>query len=336
MKEQKQKTAVLLVNLGSPEAPTTAAVKTYLAEFLSDRRVIDLPRWLWLPILHGIILRLRPPKTAAAYQSIWQLEGTPLVTTTAKQAQLLQQRFINEKSIGIYYAMRYGQPSIAKGLQQITAAGYEQVLVFPLYPQYSRTTTETVRDKVSALVEQHYQQLTVSYIEKYYDQPLYIQALARHIQQFEHTYGKPEKLIFSYHGVPQRYITKGDVYDQHCFSTTAAVAQLLGLSEQDYLTTFQSRFGFEKWLQPYTDLTLKTLAKQGVKTVHIVSPAFSADCLETLEELEKENREYFETADGEDKDNTGGRIYRYIPALNTAVEHLDVFEFVIRQRLGLS
>lgn len=336
MKQKKQKTAVLLVNLGSPEAPTAAAVKSYLAEFLSDRRVIDLPRWLWLPILHGIILRVRPPKTAEAYRSIWQEEGSPLVTTTAKQAELLQQRFISDETVTIYYAMRYGKPSIAGRLKEITDAGFEDVLVFPLYPQYSRTTTETVRDKVTEIVNREYQHLTVNYIEKYYDEPRYIQVLANQIQRFEQTHGKPDKLIFSYHGVPQRYINKGDVYEQHCFRTTEAVAKLLSLSDGDYLTTFQSRFGFEKWVQPYTDMTLKTLAKQGVKTVHILSPAFSADCLETLEELEKENREYFETADGEDKDNTGGRIYRYIPALNTTIEHLDVLEFIIRQRLSPS
>lgn len=349
------KTAVLLVNLGSPDAPTAAAVKPYLAEFLGDKRVIDLPKILWYPILYGIILRVRPPKTAAAYRSIWTADGSPLIATTKAQADALAKRFAadhvknhvddnvgndannvgqNVDNVGIFYAMRYGNPSIAHVLADVVAAGYEKLLVFPLYPQYSRTTTETVRDKVSEVLNQRGYELSVDYIEKYYDEPRYINALANRIQAFEAEHGKPEKLIFSYHGIPQRYIDKGDVYDQHCIATTEAVAEVLGLAKTDYLTTFQSRFGFDTWLQPYTDETLKQLAKDGIKKVHILSPAFSADCLETLEELEEENREYFETADGQDPDNTDGRTYRYIPALNADIEHIDVLEFIIRQRLS--
>lgn len=329
-----KKTAVLLVNLGSPEAPTAAAVKPYLAEFLSDKRVIDFPKILWYPILYGIILRSRPAKTAEAYAKIWTAEGSPLIATTKQQAKALTQRFSQDKHIDIFYAMRYGNPPIASIMADIVAAGYDKLLVFPLYPQYSRTTTETVRDKVKQVMQQHNYQLPVQYIEKYYDEPCYIRALANRIRAFEAQHGKPDKLIFSYHGVPKRYIAKGDVYDSHCLQTTQAVASVLGLADTDYMTTFQSRFGFETWLQPYTDETLKQLAKDGVKSVHILSPAFSADCLETLEELEEENREYFETADGEDPTNSGGRIYRYISALNATDEHIDVLEFVIRQRVS--
>lgn len=337
-----KKTAVLLVNLGSPDAPTAAAVKTYLAEFLGDKRVIDLPKILWYPILYGIILRVRPPKTAAAYRAVWTPAGSPLIATTKQQAEALTQRFAADhvdkqtttNHVGIFYAMRYGNPSIDHVLAEVVAAGYEKLLVFPLYPQYSRTTTETVRDKVDAVIAQRGYDLPVEYIEKYYDEPRYINALAEQIKAFEAEHGKPDKLVFSYHGVPKRYIAKGDVYDKHCHATTQAVATALGLSAADYVTTFQSRFGFDEWLQPYTDATLKQLAKDGVKTLHIISPAFAADCLETLEELEQENREYFETADGQDPDNQDGRIYRYIPALNADVRHIDVLEFIIRQRLS--
>lgn len=327
------KTAILLVNLGSPDAPTAEAVRSYLAEFLSDKRVIDLPRWLWYPILYGIILRVRPPKKADAYQAIWTDEGSPLIAITKKQADKLSVRFANE-AIDVFWAMRYGQPSIGSVLDEIINGGYQRLLVFPLYPQYARATTETVRDKVSAELGNRQHQLAIDYIDYYYDDPQYIEALADSIRDFQQQYDEtPDKLIFSYHGMPKRYIKKGEVYDQHCLSTTQATAQALGLNENQYLTTFQSRFGFDEWLQPYTDETLKKIATDDVKIVHILSPAFAADCLETLEELEVENREYFETADGQDPDNQAGRIYRYIPALNDTQRHIDVFESLIRRRL---
>lgn len=329
-----KKITILLVNLGSPDDTSVPAVRRYLKEFLSDRRVIDLPRWQWLPILHGIVLRVRPPKTAAAYRSIWTEQGSPLVVTTVKQCEKLQQRFSDEKNISIHYAMRYGNPSIGSVLQQILSAGCEHLLVFPLYPQYSRATTETVRDKVKLeLAKLPHVDLTVDYIEKYYDNPNYIRTLAEQIRRFQAQHERPEKLIFSYHGVPKRYIDNGDVYYQHCQATTALVVKALGLTEKDYLMTFQSRFGREEWVKPYTDESLIKLAQNGVKIVHILSPAFSADCLETLEELEVENREYFETAGGTDDSNQAGRIYRYIPALNDDDEHIDLFESIIRERL---
>lgn len=318
-------TAVLIVNLGSPDDTSVAAVRRYLAEFLSDKRVIDLPRWKWLPILHGIVLRTRPPKTAAAYRSIWTDEGSPLVVTTHKQCQQLNQRFAAD-DIDVFYAMRYGNPAIGAVLEQIIAAKYRRLLVLPLYPQYSRTTTETVRDKVTWELDKRRHNLSVDYIEHYHRQPLYVGALAEHIREFQAQHEKPDKLIFSYHGVPQRYIDAGDVYYQHCCETTQLITTELGLQDSDYLLTFQSRFGNEVWLQPYTDETLKHLPQNGVKIVHIVSPAFAADCLETLEELEVENRGYFT--------ENGGKTYRYIPALNDQRRHIDVFEFIIRQRLS--
>lgn len=329
------KTTVLLVNLGSPDEPTVPAVRRYLAEFLSDKRVIDLPRWQWLPILHGIVLRTRPKKTAAAYQAIWTDEGSPLVATTVKQCEKLQQRFADDEQVRVRYAMRYGNPSVDSVLKQIVDEGCQRLLVFPLYPQYSRTTVETVRDKVQwALEKLPHVDFSVDYIEHYYDNPRYIEVLANRIAQFQAEHERPDKLIFSYHGVPQRYIENGDIYEKHCEQTTQAVVKALGLSETDYLMTFQSRFGREEWLKPYTDETLIKLAQNGVKIVHILSPAFAADCLETLEELEVENRGYFETAGGEDNANQGGRIYRYVPALNDDEQHIDVFESVVRQRLS--
>lgn len=319
------KTAVLLVNLGSPDDTSVPAVRRYLAEFLSDKRVIDLPRLLWLPILYGIVLTTRPPKTAEAYESIWTDEGSPLVVTTYKQTALLSERFA-EENVRCYTAMRYGNPSIGEALDKIVADGCERLLVFPLYPQYSRTTVETVRDKVKQVLKKRNHPLAVDFIEQYYDKPLYIETLAKSIQDFQAQHEKPEKLIFSYHGVPVRYINNGDVYYEHCKATTELVAAHLGLSDEEYIMTFQSRFGKAEWVKPYTDKTLIELAQSGTKTVHILSPAFSADCLETLEELEVENREYFE--------ENGGEIYRYIPALNDSVQHIDVFESIVRERLG--
>ncbi|MGY0399339.1 MAG: ferrochelatase [Ostreibacterium sp.] len=333
MNQIHNKTAVLLVNLGSPDNPSVAAVRRYLAEFLSDKRVIDLPRLLWLPILHGIVLRTRPAKTAVAYQSVWTDEGSPLVATTVKQTNKLRARLADD-AISVCYAMRYGNPSIASVLDEIIASDCNRLLVFPLYPQYSRATVETVRDKVTIELGKRLHHLSVDYIEQYYDQSLYIEVLADSIRHLWNNHERPDKLIFSYHGVPERYIAKGDVYYQHCKETTRLTVEALGLSNDDYLMTFQSRFGKAEWIKPYTDKTLIELAQNGVKVVHILSPAFASDCLETLEELEVENREYFETAGGQDKDNKDGRIYRYIEALNDSERHIDVLEFIVRQRLS--
>lgn len=334
-KQIPQKNAIFLVNLGSPDAPTTPALRRYLAEFLSDKRVIDLPRWQWLPILHGIVLRTRPKKSAEAYQSIWTAEGSPLIQTTYRQAELLQARFADEaQETKVYVGMRYGNPSIGAALDSLIADGVTRVVVLPLYPQYSRPTTESVRDKLTGELAARQHELSVDFIEHYYDEPRYIAALADSIRTFQAEHERPEKLIFSYHGIPQRYADNGDIYPEHCRETTEQVAAVLGLSTDDYIMTFQSRFGREQWLQPYTDETLKQLAKDGVKIVHIISPAFAADCLETLEELEVENRGYFESADNSDPQNRAGRIYRYVPALNEQLQHIDVLELVIRARLA--
>lgn len=333
--ENPKKTAILLVNLGSPDEPTPAAVRRYLAEFLHDKRVVDLSRWLWCPILHGIILRTRPAKTAHAYQSIWQDDGSPLVVTTQKQAALLRQRFAAD-NIDVQVAMRYGNPSIGAALDKLQHKGVQRLLVLPLYPQYSRTTTESVRDKLLQEMNRQKSDFNIDFIEYYFDNPLYIAALAESIRTFQAKHERPQKLIFSYHGIPQRYAENGDIYPKHCRQTTERVAQALGLSTQDYIMTFQSRFGREEWLKPYTDETLIQLAQNGVRIVHVISPAFAADCLETLEELEVENRGYFETAGETDPDNTAARVYRYIPALNEQLQHIDVFESIIRRRLGLA
>ncbi len=322
---KNKKTQVLLVNLGSPDDTSIPAVRRYLAEFLSDKRVIDVPRWKWWPILHGIILRFRPKKTAEAYKSIWTDEGSPLVVTTQRQTKKLSDR-LSVDGINVHYAMRYGNPSINDVIDKIIAEGCEHLLVFPLYPQYSRATVETVRDKVEWVLAKRNHNLQVDYIEHYYERKDYINALADSIREFQAQHEHPEKLIFSYHGMPVRFIEDGDVYYEHCKETTRMTVQNLGLSEEDYLMTFQSRFGRQEWIKPYTDNILKALAQNGTKIVHILSPAFSADCLETLEELEVENRGYFQ--------KNGGEIYRYIPALNDNEQHIDVLESIIRERLS--
>ncbi len=329
----KNKTAILLVNLGSPDSPSVVDVRRYLREFLNDRRVIDVPRWMWWPLLHGIILRTRPAQSAKAYRHVWTAQGSPLIVTTYRQAALLRQRFAAD-DIDVYVGMRYGNPSIGKALDDILAADVSNLIVLPLYPQYSRPTTESVRDKLTWELQKRNHNLPIDFVDSYYDHDAYIDALVDSIRTYHAQYGRPEKLVFSYHGIPQRYADNGDIYPQHCQATTDSVVAALGLAPDDYVMTYQSRFGREAWLQPYTDATLKRLAVEGVRSVHVISPAFSADCLETLEELEVENRGYFETADNTDPDNQGGRIYRYIPALNDNVRHISALESIIRQRLS--
>jgi len=333
--EKHPESAILLVNLGSPDAPTAIAVRRYLAEFLWDKRVVDLPRWLWWPILHGIILRVRPSRSAAAYRKVWTEKGSPLIAITKQQAAALTKKFTNDNGLSIHYAMRYGNPSIGSALDEIMVAGHRNLLIFPLYPQYSRVTVASVRDKVDEQLNLRQHNLTVDYVEPYYDEPAYINILANAIRHFQLQYEKPEQLIFSYHGIPKRFVDKGDVYYEHCKQTTLMTAKQLGLADNEYVMTFQSQFGFEKWLTPYTDQTLKELARNGVKIVHILSPAFSADCLETLEELEVENREYFETTGSENNEKVEGRIYRYIPALNDSEQHIKLFETLIRKQLKI-
>jgi ferrochelatase len=322
-----EKIGVLVTNLGSPDAPTAPALRNYLREFLSDPRIVELPRVLWWLILHGIILRIRPSRSAKAYSSIWTENGSPLVQITQDQCDKLQALLKEQdyKHVEIVMAMRYGNPSIKSGLEALREKGITNIVVFPLYPQYSSATTGSTFDAIANVLKTWRWVPSLSFINGYHKQPSYITALANSVQEHIDKHGLPEKLLFSYHGTPKRFLDSGDPYHCFCHQTTRLVCEHLKLDKDRVMTTFQSRFGREEWLQPYTDVTLKELAAKGVKEVAILSPAFSADCLETLEELEEENREYFMEA--------GGETYHYIPALNDRDDHLNALLDILKPYL---
>jgi ferrochelatase len=303
-------TAILLLNLGTPDAPTAPAVKRYLAEFLGDPRVVELPRLLWLPILHGIILRTRPAKSAAKYASIWTDEGSPLKVHTERQAQLLQSLLIErgQENLRVDWAMRYGNPAIPAVLDRLKAGGAREILILPLYPQYAGSTTASTEDAVAAWVTRQSQPPAIRWVRDYPTDPGYVRALATSIRAHWNAHGRGDKLIMSFHGIPQRSVDRGDPYAGQCHATAVALAAALDLSTSKWLATFQSRFGAAKWLQPYTQPTLEELARGGLKRVDVVCPGFPADCLETLEEIAMECREAFLHA--------GGEGFQYIPCLN--------------------
>jgi len=334
---QSSKTAVLLTNLGSPDEPTSGALRRYLREFLSDPRVVEIPRLIWLIILHGVILRVRPAKSAKLYQSIWQDDGAPLLTITAAQKKKLSFRLKEQygDDVIVDYAMRYGNPSIASVLQNFQQLGVDKLVVLPLYPQYAGPTTGSTFDALSKELQKWRYVPSVNFLNTYHQNPLYIKALANSIVEHVKAHGKPDKLVLSYHGMPELFRKWGDPYYDFCLQTTALLMQQLisnehalgfTFSEGEIISTFQSRFGKAQWLQPYTDETLANLPKQGDKHIAILSPAFSSDCLETLEELEHENREIFMHA--------GGEQYHYIAALNDRDDHIDALFDVLIPVLG--
>ena len=304
-----QRIAVLYCNLGTPEAPTPDAVRRYLAEFLSDHRVVEIPMAVWKIILHGIVLRTRPAKSAAKYASIWMKEGSPLKVWTEKQALMLR-GWLGERGhkVLVRYAMRYGTPSIASQLDALKAEGATRILVLPAYPQYSGTTTASVFDAVYAWAAQTRHVPELRFVNRYHDDPAYIAALAQRVRKHWQTEGKPDKLVMSFHGVPERTLHLGDPYHCECHKTARLLATALDLNPEQYQLTFQSRFGKAKWLEPYTEPTLVAMAKAGVKRVDVVCPGFTGDCLETLEEIAQEARNAFIAA--------GGKEFRYIPCLN--------------------
>lgn len=312
---------VLLTNLGTPDAPTPAALRRYLAEFLSDPRIVEIPRLLWKIILHGIVLRLRPKKSAALYASIWTEDGSPLLTISRQQAAAVADRLGD--AVPVELGMRYGTPSIASALQRFQARGLRKIIVLPLYPQYAGATVGSTFDAVSRELRHWRWVPELHFISGYCEHPAYIEALAQTLREHQAQHGKPEKWIFSYHGTPRFTLDKGDPYYCFCRKTTRLAAQQAGLTLDDCITTFQSRFGKAEWLKPYTDETLKTLASEGTRHVAILSPAFSADCLETLEELQVENRDIFMQA--------GGTSYHYIPALNDRPDHIDTLVDILHQ-----
>jgi len=303
------KTAVLICNLGTPDEPTPKAVRRYLAEFLADPRVVEIPRLLWLPILHGIILRTRPAKSARKYASIWTKDGSPLKVWTEKQALLLA-GYLGQRghAVLVRHAMRYGQPSIAGALDALRADGAERVLVLPLYPQYAAATTASVGDAVAAWMKRRRNLPELRFVKHYHDDPGYIGALARRVNDHWMMHGRPDRLVLSFHGLPKRSLTLGDPYHCECLKTGRLLTERLKLREENVVVTFQSRFGKAEWLKPYTQPTLIALAKQGVNRVDVFCPGFAADCLETLEEVDQEARAAFLAA--------GGKEFGYIPCLN--------------------
>ncbi len=308
-----ERTAVILCNLGTPDEPTPAALRRYLAEFLGDPRVVEIPRLLWWPILHGVILRVRPAKSAAKYQSIWMPDGSPLKVWTERQAKrLLGHLGERGQSVLVRYAMRYGKPSIATVLDEVKAQGATRVLVLSAYPQYSGTTTASVIDAVGDWSAKQRAVPELRFVNGYHDDPGYIDALARSVRQHWQANGRADKLVMSFHGVPERTRTLGDPYHDECQATGRALAQALGLSADQFLLTFQSRFGKAKWLEPYTEPSLIQLAGQGVKSVDLICPGFTSDCIETLEEIDMEARAAFLKA--------GGERFAYIPCLNDREE----------------
>jgi ferrochelatase len=318
---------VLLVNLGTPDAPTADAVRRYLAEFLSDPRVVAIPPLLWRIILHGIVLRIRPKRSAAAYRSIWTEQGSPLLVIAQRQHQAIEQALhaAYGDRVRVALAMRYGNPSIPAGLETLRQANVQRLLVLPLYPQYSATTTASIFDAVTRELQAWRWLPELRLINRYHDDPAYIEALAGSIREFREQHGSADKLLFSFHGIPKDYHQKGDPYPDECRQTAQATVARLGLSEGAWEIAFQSRFGAQEWVKPYTDATLKAWGKQGIGSVQVLCPAFSADCLETLEEIAVENRDNFLKA--------GGREYAYIPALNDRPDHIALFVALIKRHI---
>jgi protoporphyrin/coproporphyrin ferrochelatase len=317
---------VLVTNLGTPTAPDTPALRRYLRQFLADPRVVEVPRLLWWFVLR-IILLIRPARSAAAYRKVWTQEGSPLLVHTRAQARALQGVFEQHPNgpVTVAWAMRYGEPSIATAAQNLLDQGVNRLLVLPLYPQYSGSTTGSTFDALAADFSARRWLPELRFVTHYHDHPAYIKALADRIRGHWEEHGRAQKMIFSYHGVPQRYLDNGDPYHCECHKTSRLLAEALGLEEAQFTTTFQSRFGREPWLQPYTDETLKALPVDGVKSVQITCPGFSSDCLETLEEIAMENRQYFMDAGGED--------YQYIPCLNAEPGHIEALRVIIEEQL---
>ncbi len=315
---------VLLTNLGTPDAPDAPALRQYLGEFLSDPRIVEIPRIIWKLILHGIILRTRPKRSAKLYQSVWTEQGSPLLVISQKQGDKVAARLKGKAVVAL--GMRYGNPSIASALRELQAAGVRKIVVLPMYPQYAASTVGSTFDAVSREL-QHWRWVPeLHFVSGYCESNAYTTALANSLKEHLAEHGAPQKWVFSYHGTPKFCLEKGDPYYCFCMKTTRLAAEKAGLNPEDCLTTFQSRFGKAEWLKPYTDKTLESLPAQGIKHIAILSPAFSADCLETLEELEVENRDVFNEA--------GGETYHYIAALNDRDDHIDALVDAL-ERAGL-
>ena len=322
-----QKKGVLLVNLGTPDAPTTSALRKYLREFLSDPRVVEIPRLAWMVILYCFILPFRPKRSAKLYKEVWTEQGSPLLAITKVQQQLLQTKF-NQQTTDVdtvvALGMRYGKPSIASALKQMTDNNVRDITILPLYPQYSGATSGSTFDAVAKALTQYRWVPSIRFINSYHTNPLYIAAIANSIKAYIENSGYPDKIVFSYHGVPQRYLEQGDPYYCFCMQTTRLVTEHLAFNKSLIETTFQSRFGKATWLQPYTDVTLKALAQDQKEHVAVICPGFAADCLETLEEIMVENKNYFMQA--------GGKTFGYIPCLNSQEDHIDMMFSIVESQ----
>ncbi len=320
---------VLLCNLGSPDAPEPDALRRYLREFLSDPRVVETNRLLWWPILHGIILRTRPARSARAYRRIWRKDGAPLLHYSQRQREALQQvlreRFPRHP-LHTALGMRYGRPSIAQGLAQLREQGCGRIFVLPLYPQYSASTTASSFDALANTLRGWRWLPAIRISNGYHDHPLYIEAMKESIERHWRKHGRAERLLMSFHGIPQSYADAGDPYPRLCHESARLLANALGLRDDEWKITFQSRFGREPWVQPYTDETLRAWGRQGLASVDVICPGFAADCLETLEEIAMENRELFHQA--------GGGEMRYIPALNDAPAHIRLLAGLCEEQLA--
>ena len=318
---------ILLVNLGTPDEPTTPAVRRYLSEFLSDPRIVAIPRLIWMIILHGIVLRVRPKRSAEAYRSIWTDEGSPLLAISRKQQAALESVLGPrlQGSVSIELGMRYGNPSLPDALARLRERNVQRLLVLPLYPQYSATTTASIFDAVTGELQRWRWIPELRFIHRYHDDTAYLDALSASIREFREQEGEAAKLLFSFHGIPRDYHEAGDPYPIECYATAQGAIDRLGLKEDQWQVSFQSRFGAQEWMKPYTDETLKQWGADGVDSVQVVCPAFSVDCLETLEEIGEENRDYYLEA--------GGGSYAYIPCLNDRPDHIAMLADLIARHL---
>ncbi|RJQ48284.1 MAG: ferrochelatase [Gammaproteobacteria bacterium] len=316
-------TGVLISNLGTPDAPTAQAVRRYLAEFLWDPRVVDMPRWLWWPILHGVILRIRPARSAHSYAKVWSEHGSPLLANSQRQAAALQNELKQcfKEPLTVALGMRYGKPSLEDALNQLRAANAARIVLLPLYPQYSSSTTASTFDAVAATLKKWKNIPELRVVKHYHDEPAYIKAVAESIRDNWRGREPGERLLFSFHGLPQRFLAQGDPYYYECHKTARLIAEQLRLSAGQWKVSFQSRFGREPWLQPYTDQILQQWGGAGVKSVDVVCPGFSADCLETLEEIAMQNRDLFL--------QSGGGSYHYMPALNDHPAHIKALSAIV-------
>lgn len=319
------KTGIILANLGTPAAPSKQAIRHFLRRFLQDKRIIqEVPAWLWRILLEGVILPFRPGKLTHQYQQIWTDEGSPLLAYSRKQQQALNEA-LRADNITVTLAMTYGEPGFEQALNVLEEASIERIIVLPLYPQYSSTTTAAVFDGLARALSTRMRLPEMAFVAAYHQHPLYVEAISRSIARHWRVHGRGELLLFSFHGLPLSYCERGDPYPKACEETVAAVVNTLQLKEGEYALSYQSRLGYKPWLQPYTIDFLTQKAREGVKRVDVIAPGFATDCLETLEELEVQNNQAFLQA--------GGEVFHYIPALNDSVDHIALLASLVRERL---